>query len=129
MKPIHIQLDRAHPEARFSGLVMSRLEFRQALFVTKLPGWQRRLYPAALMVTTTAFDGEGQTIVVDHQSFRFGLLFNASWPEPAFLRIRAWHYKPVELKRGVPVAGWMVELRLRDLRLIDEERVEFNLLG
>ena len=78
----HIRLDRSNPEARLSGATMPRLEFRQALFRTPRPGWQRRLYTASLVVTTTALGVDDRRLAVDHQSFRFSLLYNASWPEP-----------------------------------------------
>lgn len=129
MRPIHIVFDRGQGEARFSGAAMPRLEFRQALFRTPLPGWQRRLYPATLLVTTTAIGDDGRKLIVDNQSMRFSLLYNSTWPEPLFLHIRAWHYKPVELRKGLRVAEWTVEMRLRDLRLGPEEVVEIVVLG
>ena len=129
MKTQIIRLDRENPEARFSSTRMPRIEFRQALFHSPLPGWQKRLYTASLMVTTTAFDGDGRPLVVDHQAMRFAMLYNATWPEPVFLRIKAWRYKPVELRRDAPVVGWLVEMRLRDLRLGENEWVEVAFLG
>jgi hypothetical protein len=108
---------------------MPRLEFRQALFHTPNAGWQRRLYPAALIVTTMAFDADGRTLATDHQSFRFSIQYNASWPEPLFERLRGWHYKPLELRMNAPVVGYIVELRLRDLRLGPEEWVEVIFRG
>jgi len=129
MKPIHVRLDHEQPEAQFSANRMPRLEFRQALFHIPLGGWQRRLYPAALVVTTTAFDAAGRILAQDHQAMRFSLLYNASWPDPVFLRIRSWPYKPLELRKNAPVVQWTVELRLRDLRLGPEERVELVFLG
>ena len=129
MKPIHITLDREHPEARFSATSVPRLEFRQALFHSMKNEWHRRLYPAALVVTTTAHAPDGSTLATDHQILRFSLLYDASWPEPVFKRIRVWPYEPLDIRRGVEVLGWIVELRLRDLRLIEGERVELVVLG
>ncbi len=125
----HIRLDRSAPTAILSGGSMPRLEFRQALFRTPLPGWQRRLYTASLVVTTTAHGTNDRRLVVDHQSFRFSLLYNASWPEPVFLDIKRWPYVPVELREDAPVVSWSVELRLRDLRLAEDEWVEVAFLG
>lgn len=125
----HIRLDRSTPTAVLCGSSMPRLEFRQALFRTPLPGWQRRLYTASLVVTTTAHGTDDRRLAVDHQSFRFSLLYNASWPEPVFLDINRWPYVPVELRADAPVVSWSVELRLRDLRLGDEEWVEVAFLG
>ncbi|MCB9165479.1 MAG: hypothetical protein H6592_13785 [Flavobacteriales bacterium] len=125
----HIRLDRSNPEARLSGATMPRLEFRQALFRTPRPGWQRRLYTASLVVTTTALGVDDRRLAVDHQSFRFSLLYNASWPEPVFLDIRSWPYQPLELKENAPVVSWSVEMRLRDLRLAEDEWVELAFLG
>jgi hypothetical protein len=125
----HIRLDRANPEARLSGNTMPRLEFRQALFRTPLPGWQRRLYTASVVVTTVAHGMDERRLVVDHQSFRFATLYNATWPEPVFLDIKRWPYKPVELRDDAPVVSWSVEIRLRDLRLAEAEWVELAFLG
>ncbi|HNR54645.1 MAG TPA: hypothetical protein PKJ19_05735 [Flavobacteriales bacterium] len=125
----HIRLDRANPEARLSGATMPRIEFRQALFRTPRPGWQRRLYTASLVVTTTALGVDDRRLAVHHQSFRFSLLYNASWPEPVFLDIRSWPYQPLELKENAPVVSWTVEMRLRDLRLAEDEWVELAFLG
>lgn len=125
----HIRLDRSNPEARLTGGTMPRLEFRQALFRTPQPDWQRRLYTTSLVVTTTALGVDERRLAVDHQSFRFSLLYNASWPEPVFLDIRRWPYKPLELKENAPVVSWNVELRLRDLRLLEDEWVEVAFLG
>ena len=108
---------------------MPRLEFRQALFRTPEAGWHRRLYPAALVITTTALDVRDRKLVVDHQTLRFSLLYDATWPEPVFLKIQRGPYRPVELRRDAPVAYWTVELRLRDLRLGPEEWVEFVFMG
>jgi hypothetical protein len=35
----------------------------------------------------------------------------------------------VELRRDAPVVGWLVEMRLRDLRLGENEWVEVAFLG
>lgn len=125
----HIRLDASNPIALLSGSSMPRLEFRQALFRSPLPGWHRRLYPAALLVTTTALDVRDRKLVVDHQAMRFSVLYDESWPEPVFLKITRWPYRPVELRADAPVAYWTVELRLRDLRLGPEEWVEVAFLG
>ncbi len=127
----HIRLDRQFPDARFSAGTMPRLEFRQALFFTHDPPaeWQRRLSRAAVMVTTTAFDGDGRPLVVDHQPQRFSLLYNHTWPDPVFKDIRRWTYTPVELRADAPVAGWMLEFRLRDLFLKEGEHVELIFIG
>lgn len=125
----HIRIDRADPSALLSGSSMPRLEFRQALFHTREPGWQRRLYTASLVVTTIAHGPDDRRLVVDHQNFRFSLLYNASWPEPLFLDIKRWPYKPVELREDAPVVSWSIELRLRDLRLAADEWVEVVFLG
>ncbi len=125
----HVRLDRANPVAVLSGTSMPRLEFRQTLFRSPDPAWQRRLYPAALLVTTTAHDLRDRRLVVDHQALRFSVLYDASWPEPVFLKVRNWPYKPVELRKDAPVVYWTVELRLRDLRLADDEWVEVAFLG
>jgi hypothetical protein len=125
----HIRLDQKAPVALLSGSSMPRLEFRQALFRSPLPGWHRRLYPAALIVTTTAFDVRDHKLVVDHQAMRFSLLYDESWPEPVFLKVNCWPYRPVELRKDAPVAYWTIELRLRDLRLGPEEWVEVVFLG
>ena len=127
----HIRIDRQYPEARFSAANMPRLEFRQALFFTLDPPaeWHRRLSRAALIVTTTAFDANGRALVVDHQPQRFSLLYNHTWPDPVFKDIRRWSYTPVELRADAPVVGWMLELRLRDLFLKENEYVEVVFLG
>ena len=125
----HIRLDHTTPTALLRGPGKPRLEFRQALFRTPLPGWQRRLYTASLVVTTTAHGPGDRCLNVDHQSFRFSLLYNASWPEPVFLNIKRWPYTPVDLRDDAPVVSWSVELRLRDLRLGEEEWVEVAFLG
>ncbi len=125
----HIRISREQPIASFAGSTMPRLEFRQALFRTRDAQWQHRLYRAALVVTTTAMGLDGRKLVVDHQAMRFALLYNASWPEPAFLKIRNWPYKPVELREDAPVVSWTVELRLRELRLLEEEWVELVFVG
>lgn len=129
MKPIHIHLDCAQPEARFSAVRTPRLEFRQALFQSPLPGWQRRLYPAALLVVTTAYDADGRVLATDHQAMRFSILYNDTWPTPVFRKITRWRYKPLLLRKEAPVVGYIVELKLRDLRLGAEERVEVVLVG
>lgn len=129
MKPMHIRLDQEQPEARFSAERMPRLEFRQALFHTPHAGWQRRLYPAALIVTTTALDADGRALATEHQAMRFSIQYDPTWPEPLFQRLRGWHYKPLELRKNAPVVGYIVELRLRDLRLGPEEWVEVVFLG
>ncbi len=67
--------------------------------------------------------------MVDHQDIRFSLLYNAWWPEPVFLDIKRWPYKPVELREDAPVVSWSIELRLRDLRLAEDEWVEVVFLG
>lgn len=125
----HIRLDHVTPEAKLTGGTMPRLEFRQALFRTLRPEWQRRLYTASLVVTTTALGVDDRRLAVDHQSFRFSLLYNASWSEPVFLDIRSWPYKPLELKADAPVVAWSVAMRLRDLRLGKDEWVELAFLG
>jgi len=125
----HVRLDREHPTAVLSGAHVPRLEFRQALFHTPLPGWHRRLYPAALVVTTIAFDVRDRQLVVDHQSMRFSLLYDDTWPEALFTKIQRWPYTPVRLRPDAPVAYWTVELKLRDLRLGPEEWVELLFLG
>jgi hypothetical protein len=81
------------------------------------------------VVTTTAHGPGDRRLNVDHQSFRFSLLYNASWPEPVFLNIKRWPYTPVDLRDDAPVVSWSVELRLRDLRLGEEEWVEVAFLG
>lgn len=129
MRPLHIRLERVQQDAILTAQRMPQLEFRQALFRTADAAWQRRLYPAGLVVTTTAFAPDGRTLLVDHQVMRFSLLYNATWPEPVFLRIRNWHYRPVQLRKDVLVGHWSVELRLRDLRLGEDEAVELVLLG
>lgn len=129
MKSQHVRLDAERPEARFSAEHMPRLEFRQALFHTPHGDWQRRLYTAALVVATTAFDADGRALATEHQALRFSLQYNASWPEPVFRRLRAWPYKPLLLRKGAPVMGYMVEFRLRDLRLGPDEWVELIFLG
>ncbi len=129
MSVIHITLDQGQPLAQLKATRMPRLEFRQALFRSPIPDWQRRLYPASLLVTTTAFDDQGRKLIVDHQAMRFSLLYNSTWPEPLFQRIRNWHYDPVELRKDLHVANWLVELRLRDLRLGEDEAVEIVLVG
>jgi len=125
----HIRLDHAAPTARLSGNTMPRLEFRQALFRTHAPDWHGRLYRAALVVTTVAHGIDGKRLVVDHQAMRFNLLYNKTWPDPVFLDIRSWPYTPVELKEDVPVTAWSIELKLRELRLGEEEWVEVAFLG
>jgi hypothetical protein len=129
MKPLHIQLTAEQPSARFSATRMPRLEFRQALFHSPLPGWQRRLYPAALVVVTTAYDADGRVLASDHQAMRFSILYNATWPSPVFRKITHWPYKPLELRKDAPVVGYIVELKLRDLKLGEGERVEVVFLG
>jgi hypothetical protein len=129
MSAHHIILDHQHREARFSATTMPRLEFRQALFHCLSNDWHRRLYPAALLVSTTAHAPDGRVLAVEHQAMRFSLLYDASWPEPHFRRIRAWPYKPLAIRPTVEVLGWIVELRLRDLRLAEGERVELLLRG
>jgi hypothetical protein len=129
MTPIHIRLDPTQPTAQLSAVRMPRIEFRQALFRTEDGNWQQRLRPASLLVTTTALDAQGRKLVVDHQSLRFSLLYNATWPSPVFQRIRNWPYAPVELRRDAPVTAWTVELRLRDLRLAPGEELELVLIG
>jgi hypothetical protein len=125
----HVRLTAAQPVARFAGASMPRLEFRQALFRTPGTDWQQRLYRAALVVTTIANGPDGRKLVVDHQALRFALLYNDSWPEPVFLNITRWPYRPVELREDAPVTSWNVELRLRELRLSPEEWVEVAFLG
>ena len=125
----HIRLTRDQPTAQFAGGTMPRLEFRQALFHTVQPGWQQRLYRAALVVTTIANGLDGRKLVVDHQTMRFALLYNSTWPDPVFLKIRNWPYEPVELREGAPVTSWSVELRLRELRLLPDERLEIVFVG
>lgn len=129
MKPIHIQLDLEHQEARFSSLRTPYLEFRQALFHSPVPEWQRRLYPAALVVTTTAYDHDGRVLATEHQALRFSILYNSTWPEPIFRKLPQWRYKPLVVRKEIEVAGYIVELRLRDLRLVADERVELVLLA
>ena len=46
-----------------------------------------------------------------------------------FLDIRSWPYQPLELKENAPVVSWSVEMRLRDLRLAEDEWVELAFLG
>ena len=125
----HIRLTRDQPIAQFAGGTMPRLEFRQALFHTPIPGWQQRLYRAALVVTTTANGLDGRKLVVDHQALRFALLYNSTWSDPVFLKINAWPYKPVELREDAPVTSWSVEMRLRELRLGPDEWVEVIFIG
>lgn len=125
----HIRFDNQCPEARLSGSSMPRLEFRQALFHTPEPGWQRRLYTASLMVTTIAHGPHERRLAADHQGFRFASLYNATWPEPLFLDIKRWPYRPLMLKENAPVIAWSVEMRLRDLRLGEREWVEIAFLG
>ncbi|MBK9148838.1 MAG: hypothetical protein IPM12_13600 [Flavobacteriales bacterium] len=125
----HIRISREQPIASFAGSTMPRLEFRQALFRTRDAQWQHRLYRAALVVTTIAMGLDGRKLVVDHQAMRFAMLYNGSWPEPVFTSIRNWPYKPVELREGAPVTSWIVELRLRELRLSTDEWVELVFVG
>ncbi|MBK9176542.1 MAG: hypothetical protein IPM46_09435 [Flavobacteriales bacterium] len=125
----HVRLTAEQPIAQFAGTSMPRLEFRQALFRTPQGGWQQRLYRAALVVTTIANGPEERKLVVDHQAMRFALLYNNTWPEPAFLNITRWPYKPVELREDAPVVSWIVELRLRELRLLKDECVEVAFIG
>jgi len=125
----HVRLTQEDPVARLSGSTMPRLEFRMALFRTPHDGWQQRLYRAALVVTTIAHGTDERKLVVDHQSMRFALLYNSTWPEPVFPKIHKWPYKPVELREGAPVVSWTVELRLRELRLLPDEWVEVVFLG
>ncbi len=40
-----------------------------------------------------------------------------------------WSGEPVELRANAPVVGWMLEIRLRDLRLKEGEYVEVAFLG
>lgn len=125
----HVRLTHEQPSTQFVGGSMPRLEFRQALFRSPRGGWQQRLYRAAVVVTTVAHGPDERKLVVDHQAMRFALLYNASWPEPAFLNITRWPYKPVELREGAPVVHWSVELRLRELWLQPDEWVEVVFLG
>lgn len=125
----HVRLTLDQPIAQFAGASMPRLEFRQALFRTPQSGWQHRLYRAALVVTTIANGPEGRKLVVDHQAMRFAVLYNNTWPEPVFLNITRWPYKPVELREDAPVVSWTVELRLRELRLMKDEWVEVAFIG
>ena len=126
----HITLDTGHPEARFSATERPRIALRQAFFATTDPDWQRRLNRAALIVTPRAYDDRGRELVADHQVFRFSVLFNPTWPDPVFRNIRNWTYVPVELRTDAPpVMGWLMELRLRDLRLGPDERMEVVFLG
>lgn len=127
----HVRLDPQNPEARFSAATMPRLEFRQAMFHTldRPADWQRRLSRAALMVTTRAFDANGRELVVDHQPQRFSLLYNHTWPDPVFKDIKRWGYVPVELRATAPVVGWLLEIRLRDLRMKEDEWMELVFLG
>lgn len=125
----HVRLTQQEPVARFSGSRMPRLEFRMALFRTPRPGWQQRLYRAAVVVTTIAHGPDERRLAVDHQSLRFALLYNSTWPEPVFTKVHQWPYTPVELREGTPVAAWTVELRLRELRLGPDEWVELVFLG
>jgi hypothetical protein len=129
MQPLHIQLTAEQPSARFSATRVPRLEFRSAAFISQRPGWQRLLYPAAVLVTTMAHDPQGRTLATDHQALRFALLYDHTWPEPVFQRTRNWNYRPLEIRKGIPVAGWIVAVRLRDLRLQDDERVDLIVLG
>ncbi|MBL0127074.1 MAG: hypothetical protein IPP83_06365 [Flavobacteriales bacterium] len=125
----HVRLDHTVTEARFAGDRMPRLEFKHALFRTLLPGWHTRLYRAAVVVTTTAHGPDERKLVVDHQAMRFSLLYNNTWPDPVFRDIKRWPYKPVELKPGAPVVSWLVELRLRELRLGPKEWVDLVFVG
>lgn len=125
----HVRLDMQRPEARFAGDTVPRLHLRQALFRTPNPGWQARLYRAALVVTTIAHGPDARKLAVDHQVLRFSLLYNETWPEPVFRDITKWHYKPLELREDAPVVNWTVEFRLRELRLLKDERVELIFLG
>ncbi len=62
--------------------------------------------------------------------FRFSVLFNPTWPDPLFRNIHNWTYAPLEMRADAPpVMGWLMELRLRDLRLGPEERMEVVFLG
>lgn len=124
-----IRLTQEQPIARFAGETMPRLEFRQALFRTPHPDWQRRLYRTALVVTTIAHGLDDRRLVVDHQAFRFALLYNSTWPEPVFLNITRWPYAPVKLRADAPVTSWSVEMRLRELRLLPDEWVEVAFIG
>lgn len=125
----HIRLTHERSTALLTGGTMPRLEFRQALFRTPHGGWQERLYRAALVVTTIAHGPDERKLVVDHQTMRFSLLYNNTWPEPVFRGITRWPYKPVELRDDAPVTHWTVELRLRELRLYPDEWVELVFIG
>ena len=125
----HVRIDQASPIAHFAGSTMPRLEFKRALYRTLRPGWQERLYRAALVVTTTAHGPDDRKLAVDHQTLRFALLYNSTWPEPLFKDIRRWPYKPVELRDDAPVVNWSVELHVRELRLLKDEWVELVFLG
>lgn len=126
MKPRHIRLDERTTLARFTSTRMPLLEFRQALFHTPRPGWQKRLYPAMLLVSTSARDAAGRLVAQEHQGMRFALLYDVSWPEALFLNIRRWPYTPVQ---APDATLWTVEIRLRDLRLGQDEYVEVVFLG
>lgn len=125
-----ITLDPGQPEARFTATERPRIALRQAFFTTADEGWQRRLNRAALVVATRAYHADGRELAADHQVFRFSVLFNPSWPDPLFRNIRNWTYVPVELRDDAPpVLGWLLEMRLRDLRLLPGERMEVVFLG
>ncbi|MBK9628989.1 MAG: hypothetical protein IPO56_15185 [Flavobacteriales bacterium] len=125
----HIRLDHLNPSAILSGRPCRVWDSDKPCSVRPLPGWQKRLYSAALVVTTVAHGLDARRLAVDHQAMRFSLLYNPTWPEPVFLDIRHWPYTPLELREDAPVTSWSVELRLRDLRLGPEEWVEVAFLG
>lgn len=129
MSAHHIILTAEAPVALLSATRMPRLEFRQALFHCTEGDWRKRLYVASLVVTTQAWSETARELARDHQAFRFSMLYNDTWPEPVFLRIRNWPYRPLELRRDAPVARWSVELKLRDLKLGPDERVEIVFAG
>lgn len=129
MSAHHIILTTDAPLARLEGTRMPKVEFRQALFHCTEGDWRKRLYVASLLVTTQAWSGTARVLASEHQAFRFSMLYNDTWPEPVFLRIRNWPYRQLALRRDAPVARWTVEMKLRDLKLLPEERVEIVFLG
>lgn len=121
----HIRLDHTNPSAILNGQTMPRLEFRQALFRTPAPGWQKRLYSAALVVTTVAHGLDARRLAVDHQAMRSVCCTTqhgrnpCSWTSGMARAIAGRH----RLNRG------SAEVRLRDLRLGPEKWVEVAFLG
>ena len=122
----HIRLDHANPQrGPERGDHAPAWNSAKPLFRTPEAGWHRRLYRAALVVTTVAPMASTATLVVDHQTMRFSLLYNGTWPEPVFLDIQRWPYRRWNCARDAPVAFWRVELTPARAALGPDEWVEF----